>query len=67
MFYGLSPRSLPAKLFSGECHNAIRQQAVTWANIATDLCHYMASVGQWNNELTHNNYPIYLPHEGDMD
>ena len=24
---------------------AIRQQAITWANIDADLCHHMASIG----------------------
>ena len=30
---------------------AIRQQAITWANVDPDLCHHMVSLG--HNELIH--------------
>ena len=30
---------------------AVRQQATAWANVDSDLCHHMASLG--HNELTH--------------
>ena len=56
------------KLLSGECHNtsliisqhwfrlwlgAVRQQAITWANVDLDLCRHMTSQG--HNELIHKN------------
>ena len=63
--YGLS-LELPVKLLSGKCHGAalmisqhwfrwwlgaVRQQAITWANIDPDLCRHMASPSQ--SDLKH--------------
>ena len=39
-------------LGSGNGFSAIRQQAITWANVDPDLCHQMAALG--HNELTLN-------------
>ena len=39
------------KLDTGECHkisllrSAVRQQAITWANVDPDLCRHMVSLG----------------------
>ena len=37
---------------------ALRQQAITWANVDPDLCHHMASLG--NNELKQVAHAMYL-------
>ena len=50
---------------------AVRQQAITWANVDPDLCCHMASLG--HNELTHQHpfvltlqlqMPVQLTHRG---
>ena len=56
--------ALAMKLLSGECHRislmvsqywcrlgALRQHAITWANVGPDLCRHMVSLG--HNEVTH--------------
>ena len=63
--YGLMSWALLIELTLSECHRtpllisqywfrswlgAVRQQAITWANIDPDPCHQMVSLG--NNELT---------------
>ena len=36
---------------------AVRQQAITWADVDTDLCRHMASQG--HNELKPGNLPVH--------
>ena len=70
-FYKLISWALTVKLVLGECRwapliisqhwfrwwlGAIRQQAITWADIDPELCHHMVSLG--HNELTH----LLVPH-----
>ena len=54
----IAHRGIPQNLFYGKwtlvqvmtwCHYGIRQQAISWANVDSNLCHYMASLG--HNEL----------------